>query len=136
RAHLTPAQAGGDWFRPRRQFDLRRELRGLLTGDRRARRGRGASCSTPRGPRAGRESSSQDRAGRLRILRALWQADLAGPFGSSAGDGFLHRLRLGSPLTTGARLRSLGSNPKLPTYVLFTAIGVLDRKSTRLNSSH
>lgn len=28
-------------------------------------------------------------------------------------------------MTTGARLRSLGSNPKLPTYVLFTAIGVL-----------
>jgi Zn-dependent protease len=28
-------------------------------------------------------------------------------------------------LTTGARLRSLGSNPKLPTYIVFAAVGVL-----------
>jgi Zn-dependent protease len=28
-------------------------------------------------------------------------------------------------LTTGARLRSLGSNPKLPTYIVFAAVGAL-----------
>ncbi len=68
---------------------------------------------------------AQDRSGNLRFLRALRQADLAGAPRSSAGDGLLHRLRLGSPLTTGARLRSLGSNPRLPTYIVFAAVGVL-----------
>ena len=41
-----------------------------------------------------------------------------------AGNRLLHRLRLGSTLTAGARWRSLRSNQQLPIYIIIAAVAV------------